>query len=104
MKKEEKQLYCSICNAPIPDINGWKYGNNAQPVNDGRCCNECNDYIVIPARLAHIMGAKEAARVAASIAGSKTELTKQFGVEEAAKLAETVATLVKEKKEKEAGQ
>jgi hypothetical protein len=30
---------------------GWDNGNNAQPVNDGRCCDECNMDVVIPARL-----------------------------------------------------
>ena len=37
---------CSIC--------GKKYegfGNNASPINSGRCCNECNSDIVIPMRL-----------------------------------------------------
>lgn len=26
------------------------YGNNAQPVADGRCCDDCNDFVVIPVR------------------------------------------------------
>lgn len=37
---------CSICQTLF---SGW--GNNAQPVNDGRCCDKCNRDIVIPARL-----------------------------------------------------
>jgi len=32
----------------------WDQGNNAQPIDDGRCCNECNAHIVIPARLTEI--------------------------------------------------
>ena len=45
-------MKCSICNKEIePDMNGWSGGNNAQPVNDGRCCNECNNNIVIPERI-----------------------------------------------------
>lgn len=36
---------CSICGK-----NYEGYGNNAQPVNDGRCCDECNGTIVIPRR------------------------------------------------------
>ena len=42
----EKTGICSIC--------GKKYdhwGNNAQPINDGRCCDSCNDAYVIPTRL-----------------------------------------------------
>jgi len=43
---------CSICGLPIKaEINGWDSGNNAEPVNDGRCCNECNSRVVIPRRI-----------------------------------------------------
>jgi hypothetical protein len=37
---------CSICQLPFSE-----YGNNAEPVNSGRCCDSCNDMVVIPARL-----------------------------------------------------
>ena len=37
---------CSICGTPFTE-----WGNNAQPVNTGRCCNLCNDTVVIPARI-----------------------------------------------------
>lgn len=43
-KTAEKHI-CSICGEEY-----FGYGNNAQPVNDGRCCDECNLNIVIPAR------------------------------------------------------
>lgn len=36
---------CSICGKHYEG-----YGNNAQPVNDGICCNECNGTIVVPRR------------------------------------------------------
>lgn len=51
-KNNEELLKCSICNNPIP-VNGfgWAYGNNAQPVNNGRCCDYCNFMYVIPARI-----------------------------------------------------
>ena len=29
----------------------WDQGNNAQPIDDGRCCNDCNEKIVIPQRM-----------------------------------------------------
>jgi len=32
---------CSICNK---DFEG--FGNNAQPVNDGRCCDVCNVMVI----------------------------------------------------------
>jgi hypothetical protein len=36
---------CSICGGPIVG-----YGNNARPINDGRCCDQCNAERVIPAQ------------------------------------------------------
>jgi len=48
-------MKCSICDGPIEVLptgtGGWSTGNNAWPVNDGRCCNECNSKVVIPMRL-----------------------------------------------------
>ena len=38
---------CSICGNTYTG-----FGNNAQPVNDGRCCDPCNKKQVIPARVA----------------------------------------------------
>ena len=38
---------CSICK--YNDIGA--YGNNAEPINDGRCCDWCNNEFVIPKRL-----------------------------------------------------
>jgi hypothetical protein len=35
----------------VDKITGWKEGNNAEPVNSGRCCDDCNMSVVIPARL-----------------------------------------------------
>lgn len=54
---------CSICDGPI-DIhtNGWKYGHNAQPVNNGRCCTDCNNTVVIPTRLAGLRKRKPITR------------------------------------------
>lgn len=39
---------CCICGKPCE----CPYGNNAQPVMSGQCCNVCNSTKVIPARLA----------------------------------------------------
>jgi hypothetical protein len=48
-----KQIKCCLCGKLIPiEVSGWSLGNNAEPlVNNGRCCNECNQTRVIPARL-----------------------------------------------------
>jgi hypothetical protein len=40
-------INCSICEKEIED----KVSNNAEPINDGRCCNECNIEVVVPTRL-----------------------------------------------------
>lgn len=48
VKKTEKQV-CVICGK---EFIGW--GNNAWPVADGICCNECNHEKVIPARLKNL--------------------------------------------------
>lgn len=42
---DEKHI-CSICGKEYVG-----YGNNAQPVNDGRCCDECNLETVVPYRI-----------------------------------------------------
>ena len=44
-KNEEKHI-CSICSE---EFEG--YGNNAQPVNDGICCDDCNRRVVLPLRI-----------------------------------------------------
>lgn len=46
---EEDENVCVICGKHYEG-----YGNNAQPVADGRCCDECNIRVVIPARLKEI--------------------------------------------------
>ena len=42
---------CSICGQEY-----YGYGNNAQPINNGRCCNECNRTKVVPFRIAMMCG------------------------------------------------
>lgn len=40
-------IECAICGK-----RAEQYGNNAWPVIDGICCDECNKEQVIPARIA----------------------------------------------------
>lgn len=48
----EKKRTCCICGC---EIEG--YGNNAWPVKEeGRCCDKCNDEVVLQARLQIIYG------------------------------------------------
>jgi hypothetical protein len=37
---------CSICRNTYIG-----YGNNAQPINNDRCCDNCNSLVVIPTRI-----------------------------------------------------
>lgn len=43
MNKPDNQSnnICSICGDTFSE-----YGNNAQPINDGRCCNQCNQIVI----------------------------------------------------------
>tara|TARA_R110000796_G_scaffold51800_2_gene122213 strand:- start:371 stop:601 length:231 start_codon:yes stop_codon:yes gene_type:complete len=52
-----KKVKCSICNGyikPLKNKDGkvvWEHGNNAMPINSGRCCDDCEVTKVIPAKL-----------------------------------------------------
>ena len=50
----EKQI-CSICKK---EFSGW--GNNAEPINDGVCCDDCNNFVIM-VRLEEV--AKEMAKI-----------------------------------------
>ena len=45
---------CVICEEQIGiDSDGiWDGGHNAEPIQSGRCCEQCNDTRVTPARMA----------------------------------------------------
>jgi len=49
-----KKIKCSICGKPIEPKGTWTHGNNADPINLGRCCDKCDSEVVIPARLAQV--------------------------------------------------
>jgi hypothetical protein len=40
---------CSICGCAYTG-----FGHNAEPVNSGRCCDICNNIIVIPTRIRNL--------------------------------------------------
>ena len=52
---------CVICNDKIgvDPISGWGGGHNAEPVAEGRCCDQCNTMEVIPARLQQIFSSNK---------------------------------------------
>ena len=45
---------CSICKK---EFTG--FGNNAEPLNNGRCCDECNLSFVLPERIRNHLKNKE---------------------------------------------
>ena len=44
-------MKCCLCEKEIEKVGDWDKGNNAEPVASGRCCGECNNTKVIPARI-----------------------------------------------------
>jgi hypothetical protein len=52
MSDLKSEMFCSICGEPNEEWRRGFYGHNAQPINDGRCCVERNENVVIPVRLA----------------------------------------------------
>lgn len=50
MNKEENKRTCSICGGGY-----WGWGHNAEPVNQGRCCDTCNNLVVLPERIKLIL-------------------------------------------------
>jgi hypothetical protein len=49
-----KKIKCCICGNMIEPKGDWILGNNAEPIKDGRCCDDCNATKVIPARIKNI--------------------------------------------------
>jgi len=62
-------MECSICYGEIEkkyrtNLDGervmyWDGGHNAQPINDGRCCDACNE-VVVAVRIAKMFGRRKA--------------------------------------------
>ena len=51
MEEKDKLMTCCICGKLF-----YGYGNNPEPIRKvGRCCDECNQSLVIPARLAEVI-------------------------------------------------
>lgn len=56
-----KDKQCCICDGYIEPLRNdkgevvWSGGHNAEPVDEGRCCDTCNSDVVIPTRMAQMM-------------------------------------------------
>ena len=48
---ETVTIKCSLCDKDI--LN--KESNNAEPINEGRCCYDCNLEIVVPTRISKLI-------------------------------------------------
>lgn len=57
--KTPDPIKCCICGHNIQPVGDWRHGHNAEPVADGRCCDECNSLVVIPARIAQMTKRKK---------------------------------------------
>jgi len=44
-------MKCCICGKEIENKGGFTQDNNAWPVKDGRCCDHCNNTVIIPERV-----------------------------------------------------
>ena len=53
LDEDKEKQKCVICGKPIVG-----YGNNALPVAEGNCCDQCNQNVVIPARLKDLQNSK----------------------------------------------
>ena len=56
---------CKLCHqeidvqyAPTGEV-AWAEGHNAAPLAEGQCCTDCNETLVIPARLQEILERRE---------------------------------------------
>lgn len=50
---------CVLCKKKILPIGKWEGGHNAMPLKAGRCCGNCNNTKVIPARIGDLQERKE---------------------------------------------
>ena len=54
MNNYKEEGICCICGRTYTH-----WGNNADPVKNGRCCDICNNLYVIPARIDEIQNRKK---------------------------------------------
>lgn len=65
MKKNFFQR-CHICGRPYKG-----YGNNAFPAKLGRCCDECNENLVIPLRIMMISNPNKALEIISKLSNNQ---------------------------------
>lgn len=65
MKKNNIQR-CSICGRPFKG-----YGNHAFPAKMGKCCDECNENLVIPLRIMMISNPNKALEIISKLSNNQ---------------------------------
>jgi|TARA_B100000315_G_C14396288_1_gene504356 hypothetical protein len=100
MKKDNPMkkvtLNCSICKEKIDEqitkntnTVYWTEGHNAEPINAGRCCTECNNNVVIPIRLlgARLSRMEDMTNEVLKdvVKGTDADFIKEHGMDEASK-------------------
>jgi hypothetical protein len=94
-KKQPAELaVCCLCSKPYTG-----YGNNAQPLSDGRCCDDCNRSKVVPLRFLDVSVEStfaQASRLAQKVSKAKSK------EEEKAELEATQAKAEEERQRKQA--
>jgi len=53
-------MKCCWCHGEIEPIKKdgkvvWDQGHNAQPLMEGRCCDDCNTLVVVPTRVRRLL-------------------------------------------------
>ena len=59
-------MKCCICKK-----DAGEFGNNAQPVMEGSCCDKCNEGVVIPIRMAKFFKKKSSDNANCTKVGGK---------------------------------
>lgn len=52
-------MKCCLCSGEIEKRMDWEKGNNALPIEDGRCCDVCNETKVLPERIRRMVLSRE---------------------------------------------
>ena len=58
MGEKMTSIICKGEIEPLKNAEGivyWTEGHNAEPIAEGRCCDRCNEDIVVPHRIADMM-------------------------------------------------
>jgi len=75
-----KETKCCICGELIKPKGTWCLGNNAAPLKEGRCCDECDSTKVIPFRIKKIIESKKKQKRCCGDCGKMNSVSKTLTV------------------------